>query len=314
MKSSPEVTHNTNFQSLDEFLELILNKKFFLIYFTLSGLLISSFYSLILPNIYTSEAILAPTKNIQSSSSLLSSYSALGNLAGINLSRDDSNQSIEAIERMKSLDFFSDEIYPFINIHDLLAVKKWDSEKDIIIYDNNLYDDVNNKWLKYAAHSNANIPSQQESYDKFIDIFSVNEDLNTGFVKISISHESPYIAKTWLELIIKNINEKMKKVDRNLAINSINFLSDQLMQNKLAALNDATSKLLESQMQILMKTSVNDAYIYKVISSPVVPEKKSSPNRILIIVFGFFISFFLAVLLIVIKFNIYRNPIEKLKE
>jgi LPS O-antigen subunit length determinant protein (WzzB/FepE family) len=234
--------------------------------------------------------------------SMLGSYSAISNITGMNLLNESSTQSSEAIERMVSLEFFRDSVYPFINIEDLIAVKDWNAKDNRLIYDPKVYDAKKNSWIENSTFSKENKPSFQEAYKSFIDIFSVNEDIATGFVKVSISHVSPNIAKSWLDLIIQNINEKMRDVDKELALNAIDFLKIQLSKNQLTELNNAISKILESQVQILMMTSVNDGYVYKTISSPISPEVNSSPNRPLIIFLGTLISLFVSIFFVIAYF------------
>ena len=49
---------------------------------------------------------------------------------------------------------------------------------------------------KRCELSKTSKPSPQESYKIFKNIFSISENLETGFVKISIDHQSPHIAKS----------------------------------------------------------------------------------------------------------------------
>ena len=82
--------------------------KWFIACSTALLVIIGTIYSFFLPNIYQSEALLAP---VDESSSLiggaLSQYSGLAGLAGINLSNaENGNNAKKAIELMGSLNFF----------------------------------------------------------------------------------------------------------------------------------------------------------------------------------------------------------------
>ena len=52
------------------------------------------------------------------------SYSAIAGMAGINLSSGTENKSLEAIERIKSLDFFANYFLPSIKLEDIYAVQR----------------------------------------------------------------------------------------------------------------------------------------------------------------------------------------------
>jgi uncharacterized protein involved in exopolysaccharide biosynthesis len=51
-------------------------------------------------------------------------------------------------------------------------------------------------------------------------------------------------------------------------------------------------------MKSLMLIEVNKDYIFRIIDSAIVPEKKSKPNRSVIIVLTAFIGFFISILII----------------
>ena len=102
------------------------------------------------------------------------------------------------------------------------------------------------------------------------------------------------------EKIIANINESMRRDDKKLSLLSIDFLKKEQSQTQLTVMKDAISLLTQEQMNILMLTEAKKDYIYKVISSPLAPEKKFSPNRIAIIFMGATFGLILGILLVLI--------------
>ena len=101
-------SQNDNEVSIIEIVNILLNKKIFILVTTLIAGIFSVFLSLSLTNIYTSSALLAPAQQNESMTAALGgSYSAIAGMAGINLSSGTENKSLEAIERIKSLDFFA---------------------------------------------------------------------------------------------------------------------------------------------------------------------------------------------------------------
>ena len=73
------------------------DKKFFISSFTILGTLIAVIYSLYLPNIYKSVALLTPANDNASGSSMLSQYSGMAGLAGISLPSGEDDKVLEAI-------------------------------------------------------------------------------------------------------------------------------------------------------------------------------------------------------------------------
>lgn len=263
------------------FLELWKN-KILISAITLGFAIVSIFVALSIPNFYTSKALLAPTHQDKTLSSQLGNLSNIASIAGVGLPNNETSKSEEALERIKSYDFFTTHFLPYIELENLVAISSWDNKKNIINYDSSIYSPESNKWQK--KYSNL------QSYKQYSEILGIIVDDKTGFITISISHMSPYISKKWVSIIVKNINESMRELDIAKAKRSIDFLNESSKTTTVQSIRDVISRLLESQMQTLMLASAGEAYIFKLIDSPIVPEDKSSPDRALICIFGTFIG------------------------
>ena len=286
--------------NLKELFSIFWNQKLLITSITTLAAIASVLYALSLPNIYLSSALLAPTSSEDSLSSKLGGYSSLAGLAGISLPSDSGGKSTEAIERIKSYDFFIDQFIPNIKLENLVAANNWDQGTNNIDYDNKIFNKIDNKWTRDSKTLPAK-PSTQEAYEVYRDILSISESKKTSFVSISIRHVSPLISQKWLKLIINNINNHMRELDKNLAINSIDFLNIRAQEATLSEIKVVISQLVQSQMQTLTLAESNKDYVYKILSSPIAPEKKLEPSRALICIlgtllggmFGVFLSLFL---------------------
>tara|TARA_B100000787_G_C16156151_1_gene279037 strand:+ start:289 stop:1215 length:927 start_codon:yes stop_codon:yes gene_type:complete len=284
------MNQNSNFSDdeldLKEVFLAIWSKKLLITGITTLAAIISIFYALSLPNLYTSTALLSPSDDTDELSSTLSSYSSIAGMAGITIPGQGATQSSEAIRRIQSLDFFSNHFLPNIKLENLFAVNEWEPLSNTIKYKSNIYDQASGKWVRAASYPQSIIPSNQEAYKIYTKILSIYEDKKTSFVSVSLTHESPFIAKKWIDIIIKNINETMREADKKTAIGYINFLNESSRTTGLTEMKKAIAQLLESQMQVLMMSSAGESYVYKIIDSPVSPEEKSAPNRSLIVILG----------------------------
>tara|TARA_Y100001935_G_C17276324_1_gene494885 strand:- start:613 stop:1533 length:921 start_codon:yes stop_codon:yes gene_type:complete len=272
-----------------ELIGILWKKKYLISSIITLSAIVSVLYALYLPNIYTSKVVLLPINQNDSLSSKLGGYSALAGFAGINLSSGGADSSTEAMERIKSYNFFINYFLPNIKLQNLHAVDRWEESKDTFIYDFEVYDQDTNKWNKY--------PSSQESYKEYKKILNVSEDKLTKFVTVSIDHQSPFISKGWVEIIIKNINEQMRQEDRQQAINSINFLTEYSQKTNPNEIKEVIAQLLASQMQNLMLTSSNENYVFRILDFPIAPETKSAPSRALICFIGVILGGLLAIAL-----------------
>lgn len=278
---------------LSELFRIIITKKILIGSITSFAAIFSVLYALYLPNIYTSSSLLAPTSEDDSISSSLGGLSGLAGLAGVSLPAGNISNSQLAVKRIESFEFFSNYIYPNIKLENLMALERWTPKDNNLVYDLSLYDAKSNKWK--------NKPSVQESFKEFKRILNISQDELTGLVYISIDHKSPIIAKKWVDLIIFNINESMREIDIKDAQNSIDFLKESSKNVSIQSIKEVISKLLEGQMQTLMLASSNEAYVFKTIDSPIIPEEKSGPKRAIICILGTALGAILSFLTVLIQ-------------
>tara|TARA_A100001011_G_scaffold47996_1_gene45483 strand:- start:19201 stop:20151 length:951 start_codon:yes stop_codon:yes gene_type:complete len=294
---------------LKELVLLFWKKKVTIILLTSAFAAFSVGYALYLPNIYQSKSLLAPTDQQESLSSKLSSYKNLAGLAGVNLPGTGTTKTNEAIERIRSFKFFSEQFLPLIKLENLMALKKWVPENNSLVYDESLFDVKQSKWIRDVKYPLKVKPSEQEAFLTYQEILAISVDDETGFVSISMDHMSPVIAKKWLDIIIMNINTNMRELDKEKAKNSINFLNESSGSTSVQSIKIAIAALLEEQMQTLMLASSDEDYIFKVIDAPIVPEIKSSPSRAIICIIITLLGGFLSLLIVLIQ-SYYKKIID----
>ena len=291
-----------------ELFSIAWNRKRFIIILTSVFAIFSIVYSLSLPNIYTSSTLLAPSKQNNSvSSQNFGGMSGLASLAGVNLAPGTATKSDEAIERIRSFEFFANYFLPSIKLEDLMAIDKWIPESNTIVYDEEIFNGKTKKWVNINGDSKKISPSSQKAYKKYKQILTVYDDEITGFISISIQHQSPIVAKNWVELIVYNINESMRELDKQDAQNAINFLSQSSNSTNVQSIRDVINSVLESKMRTLMLASTNKAYVFKTIDSPIAPEVKSGPARSFICLLGTLIGGIISLLIVFVNHSI-RKP------
>ena len=264
-------------------------RKNLIILITFTSAIFSVFFALSLPNIYTSSALLAPTSPNESLESKIG-VSSIAGITGLNLPQNYVKKSTEAIERIKSYDFFVEEFLPNIMYENLVAVRRWDRNTNKILYDENLFDQNTNKWNEHNGKSLK--PSSQTAYKVYRQIF--------------------YIAEKWMNLIIKSINDYMRDLDKKVAQNSIDYLNKTFLETSLTEIKDVVSRLIETQIQTLTLAEANKDYIFKPLASPIAPERKSKPSRattcITITMLGFVFSLLLSAFLHYKNISMASNP------
>lgn len=285
-----------------EFLKIILERKILIISMSFLGGLLFASLSLLIPNSYKSEAMLTPEDN-DSNMQLLRQYAGLASIAGIDLRGDSEDLSEEAVERIQSFAFFNEFILPHVKKQDLIALRKWDAKTDTYIYKKRKFDADQEKWIRRVRFPKQVIPTAQEAYKKWTKHLSIDQDKRTGFVTISITHRSSKLAKSWLDLIILEINRSMREEDKIKALKALDFLQNESKKVNYAEIDLAISALQEEELKSLMMIEVNEDYVFSIIETPVAKEKKSWPPRSIIAILGAVIGFLLSAFYIYFRDN-----------
>ncbi|MDN3434301.1 Wzz/FepE/Etk N-terminal domain-containing protein [Pseudoalteromonas sp. APC 3356] len=289
---------------LRELFTAIWQGKWIIIAITTLFAVASIFYAINQPNIYKSEALLAPAEQDKAGGlgALAGQFGGLASLAGVNLgSGGGVDKTQMALEVLKSRQFTSEFIQKHNLLPDLMAVESWNRETNKIIYNKDIYNQAENKWLREVKAPFKPEPSMQEAYKEFSKIVSANKDKETGMVEIAIEHVSPYIAQQWVNWLIQDINSTMKLRDVVEANKSTDFLTKQIQQTKIADIRAVLYKLVEEQTKTIMFANVRDEYVFKTIDPAIVPEQKFKPKRALICVLGVLLGGMLSVMIVLIR-------------
>ena len=265
--------------------------------FTVAVAIVAVVVSLMMPNIYRAEALLAPNNQEGSRglSALAAQYGGLASLAGVNLSGASTDKTALGLEVLKSRKFISE----FIARHDILvplmAAEDWDAKSGEIVIDANDYDVSRQEWIRDVSPPKKSIPSMQEAYEEFMDILSVSQDKKSGFVTVAVEHYSPNTAKQWVDWLVEDINSTIMQQDVAEAEEAIDYLNKQVAKTSLADLQNVFFSLIEEQTKTVMLAEVSKEYLLKTLDPAVSPELKHKPRRSLIVILAAMMGGFLGV-------------------
>ena len=265
----------------------------------------SIFFALSKPNVYKASVILAPASaegGAGGLGALAGQFGGLASMAGINLGGGGADKTALALEILKSRSFIEN----YIAKHDLLvpimAGENWDIATDTLILNEELYDQVSNKWNREVKPPKKSEPSYWEAYEKFSGLLSVSQDKATSMVTIDIEFLSPTMAQQWLTWLISDVNDFMREQDQKEAQDSIDYLTQQLENIQVTTMETVFYQLIEEQTKNMMLTKVKAEYVLKTIDPSQVPEKKSGPKRAIIIVLGTILGGMFSVLIVLIRY------------
>ena len=314
MQEAHSNKHSNDFDDeidLRELFYVLLEGKWIIVSLTAFVSIIGVIYSLLLPNIYESKAMLVPVNSSSGISGALGSYSGLAGLAGINLpSGGDEGNSAKAIQKISSLSFFENNILTNIHLPDLMAVKSWNSKTNTLTFDDSIYDTNSNTWIRDYSYPQQQIPSAQESFEVFKTAhLSLSEDKKSGFITLAIKHQSPFIAKQWVELVINEVNAFYRQKDKSESEKAVSYLNQQISITGLSEIKQVIAQLLQEETKKLTLIEANQYYVFDYIDPPAVMEKKLSPKRAVICIIIAIIGGMLSIFLVLIRHYVIKQKI-----
>jgi uncharacterized protein involved in exopolysaccharide biosynthesis len=270
----------------------------------------SIYFALSKPDVYKASAILAPATS-DSGSGGLGKFGGLASMAGISLGNGATvDKTTLALEILKSRSFIEGFIVKYDLIVPLMASKIWDRRTNSLILNDDIYDTVNKKWIREVKAPKSAEPSSWEVYKVFSELVTVSQDKSSPMIKVSIEFYSPVIAKQWLTWLVQDINEYMRRQDQVEAKASIDYLTKQLRNIKVASMETVFYQLIEEQTKNMMLTMVKKEYVLKTIDPPQAPDHKDKPKRALIVILGSMLGGVLSVLFVLIR-HFSKKPVAK---
>ena len=297
---------------LRELLYVLLEGKWIIVSLTAFVSIVGVIYSLSLPNIYESKAMLVPANSSSGISGALQSYSGLAGLAGISLpSGGDKGNSAKAIQKINSLSFFENNILTNIYLPDLMAFKSWNSKTNTLTFDDSIYDTNSNTWIRDFSYPQQQIPSAQESFKVFTtEHLTLSEDQKSGFITLSIKHQSPFVAKQWVEFVVNEVNAFYRQKDKSESEKAVSYLNQQISTTGLSEIKQVIAQLLQEETKKLTLIEANQYYVFDYIDPPAVMEQKSEPKRALICILSALLGGMLSIVLVLIRHYAFSEKVS----
>tara|TARA_R110002096_G_scaffold432240_1_gene648642 strand:- start:55871 stop:56812 length:942 start_codon:yes stop_codon:yes gene_type:complete len=259
-------------------IQVLWHGKWLIMGITLFFAIASIVYALNLPNIYQSTALIAPAES--SSQPKGGQLQGLASIAGLDLSAARIDKKDIAVATIRSHRFIKDFIDRKKIMVPLMTIIDWDQTTNTPIFDENIYDREANKWTLTDKPK----PSDIAVYEKFKTILTVSEDMETGFIEISINFPVPELAQTWATWLVEDINQYTRNKDINQSNASIEYLQKQLDRTQIADIRTIFYSLIKQETQKILLAETREEYIFETIDPPVKPEIKTAPKRALIVI------------------------------
>jgi len=155
-----------------------------------------------------------------------------------------------------------------------------------------------------------NGPTDEQAYEKFKAILSINENKKTSLVTLSIMYKNPNLATSWANGLVHELNLE----ERNRALNKtqemITSLREKLNDTPLREVRISISNLIEEQFKLLMLAETQADYSFRVLDPAFVSETPAKPKKKLIVIATTLTGFGFGVF-VVIALNAWRLRVDE---
>ncbi|WP_224798284.1 Wzz/FepE/Etk N-terminal domain-containing protein [Idiomarina abyssalis] len=296
---------------LRELFGIIWQGKWWIIAITFVFAVGSVIYSLSLPNVYKSEATLAPSDESTGGglSQMAGQLGGLASLAGVNLGGKSADKTTIAIEILQSRAFIKNFVEKYDILPELMAVEEWNRGTGIV-YDDEVYNSKSKEWVRDVDPPKQPEPSSWEYVEIFKDeVLVINRDDTKGLISLAVYHQSPEVAERWVNWLISEINNHMRERDIKEAKRSLEYLDDELEKTTLSNMQQVFYQLIEKQTQTIMLANVRPEYIFQVLDPAVIPEQKAKPARALICITAVFLGGIIGIGFVLVR-NVFTKPLN----
>ncbi len=230
--------------------------------------------SLLMTNIYRSEATLIPRETEKPSG--LSAVAGLSSLTGgmLGLGGDSNLSKLEVVLKSRDL---AHRIVEKYNLIPILFKDDWDSTKK--------------KW------KTDNPPTEQDAFKALQEILSISTDSKKNTISVKFDHAEPKFAQQMVERFLIELSETLREDTLNDARGKQKFFQEQLTQTSDALLKEKIYALLAAEIEKETFARATKYYSFEVLDPPIVPDlnKKIKPKRAIICILSVICAFFLAI-------------------
>ncbi len=276
--------------SVADIFRILWTGKWWVIGLTILSLGLGLLYAYTATSWYRAEVLLKPVEP-RSPQGLSGQLGALGDLAGLAGFSIGNNSSSEPIAVLTSRQFAADFIRDQ-NLLPLFFAEDWDPSAK--------------RW-KTSAKDQPDIRDGVRYFEKHV--LHVVEDKKTNLVTVNVDWTDPATACAWANQLVARVNDVMRKRALAEAQDNVGYLKQELASSSLVTLQQATGRVLETELQKLMLANVSKEFAFKTIDPAQVPKWRYSPRRPLIIAGAFIFGLVLSVLFLIVRDAIrrYRN-------
>ena len=241
-------------------------------------------------SIFVSSAVLEPKRSLNQNST--SSF-GLGSIASPFFSGPSkSTDVVLALRLVESKDFF------MTLIEDEIFIEKLN------------YPVKTNFLRTYRSNPSKEMLTFDNMHARFInEHLSFNQNEKTGIVTMRINHFEAEVAKSWLNLVINELNNQIKEIRISESKRILKSLEKEFSSQTISEVRESLSDLMAQEIKIISFAGEGNEFVFQVIDSPRVADKRIRPSRTQNVVAWFIFSILFSSVVIVFfeRMNFHRK-------
>ena len=248
--------------------------------------------SLMMPNIYRAEVLLAPVKSDDGKggglASALGGLGGLASMAGISVGGGGSVEENLAV--MQSRDF----LWKFVQEKKLMPILFEDA-----------WDEQQKKWKETDPKKQ---PGQLDAHRLFVeDILSVDKDKKTVLVTVALEMKDAARAAELANALVDGVNQYLAQEAIARSERNLQFLNEELMRTQIEEMRKILFELIASEQKKVMLANTQKDFAFKVIDPAVEPDRKMKPKRSLIVILAALVAGFMAVIFVFLRETMHKR-------
>jgi len=243
--------------------------------------------ALVMPKMYKASVIVSPATNAPGTSmgggvgSLVSQFGGLASLAGLSIASDSRKAESVAVLQSEAL---TERYIRQNNLLPILFPSLWDARA--------------NRWKDPRK-----VPTTWAAGQSFKKTRTVETDLRTGLVTMTINWTDPEVAARWANGLVAMTNDYLRGKAIDESNRDIAYLNEQAGRTDVVGVKEVIYSVLESEVNKAMLARGTDEYALKVVDPAIAPESPSSPRKKLWTLLGLFCGFVAAIFGIFVRMS-----------
>jgi uncharacterized protein involved in exopolysaccharide biosynthesis len=243
--------------------------------------------SLLIPNVYRADVLLAPVQaeDVKAGglASALGSLGGLASMAGISLGSGGSTEENLAVLQSKEF------LWRFVQEEKLASV----------LFEPGLLDNL----------LGAEPPGQWDVYRLFIEDKTLEVVINeeTGLIAVAIQWSDPALAANWANTLVAKLNRYLAQQAIDRSTENLKYLNEELMRTQVEEMRKTLYDLIAAEQQKAMLANTQKDFAFKVIDRAVEPDKKVKPKRTIMVILAFMLAVFFSVVYVLFREGIAKR-------